>query len=297
MAELTFLDMMQKHGIDPATTLVMRHRPEQPSLARVLPWLVDEHPEAFNAYQSTQYPRQQKQFEKAEFLASFLAMNAGEAVFVGFYRMASPELYSRKRAMADRAFMKLVEYGFPTPAVSMKWYPLKLQKSLLHYKGKLIIEWSGGSHGGRSWSRWATSKAAMGFPVKALLPASVFSTVTAMPTWDRLILTWTDLQNIPKAWSDAIKQWKGIYLIQDSKDGKCYVGAAYGKENLWGRWCNCYAKSGHGGNVKLRKRDPCSFVFSILQLVAQDAHQDDVLELEASWKIRLHTRTHGLNSN
>ena len=65
---------------------------------------------------------------------------------------------------------------------------------------------------------------------------------------------------------------------------------------LGGRW-ETYAKMGHGGNRELRRRNPESFEFSILQLVSQDMDASDVQKLEAKWKNRLHTRDYGLNKN
>ena len=49
-------------------------------------------------------------------------------------------------------------------------------------------------------------------------------------------------------------------------------------------------------NVLLRKRDPKYFHFSILELVAQDMDQTEIIQLENRWKERLHTRSpEGLN--
>jgi hypothetical protein len=93
-----------------------------------------------------------------------------------------------------------------------------------------------------------------------------------------------------------LREWRGIYYILDSSDGRGYVGAAYGADNILGRWLN-YGISGHGGNKALRKRDPSNFHFSILQRVSPDMPSDDVIRLEHAWKTRLHTREFGLNKN
>lgn len=45
----------------------------------------------------------------------------------------------------------------------------------------------------------------------------------------------------------ALAEWRGIYLIFDTRDAKAYVGSAYGSENILGRW-RSYADSGHGGH-------------------------------------------------
>ena len=68
------------------------------------------------------------------------------------------------------------------------------------------------------------------------------------------------------------------------------------KQNILGRWLN-YAASGHGGNKKLKERDPSYFVFTILQRTSPDTERDEIGRIEAGWKDRLHTREHGLNDN
>ena len=44
-------DILVKQGINPETVLVLRHRPTQPELRKVLPWLATEKPQIYNAYQ------------------------------------------------------------------------------------------------------------------------------------------------------------------------------------------------------------------------------------------------------
>src|SRR5262249_39657138 len=112
-----------------------------------------------------------------------------------------------------------------------------------------------------------------------------------------IALTWEELSVLPTRWKAALSQWRGVYYIFDTLDGKGYVGSAYGENNLLGRWEN-YAARGHGGNRRLRERDPRSFRFTILELVSPNREPGDVTRLEASWKQRLHTREpHGLNEN
>jgi hypothetical protein len=130
--------------------------------------------------------------------------------------------------------------------------------------------------------------------VKAILEESALD--KGMPRWDELILTWEELAHLPRSWVHVLKHWRGVYFIVDAVDGKGYVGSAYGDENLHHRWKN-YADSGDGGNSRLRNRAPDEFVFSILELVSPTMKKEDVIQLESSWKARLHTREFGLNAN
>ena len=157
------------------------------------------------------------------------------------------------------------------------------------WTGKLIMSWPPPE---RAWWRRAHRNE---LSVLALLEESALD--AAMPEWDELALTWEDLRVLPTRWKSALSQWRGIYVIFDHDDGKRYVGSAYGKDNLLGRWLH-YAAVGHGGNKYLRRRNPRSFSFSILQRVSPDMGADEIIRLEATWKTRLHTRhPDGLNDN
>ena len=157
------------------------------------------------------------------------------------------------------------------------------------WKGKLIVKWPLPE---LSWWRRAHRNK---FPILAILEESAL--VSAMPEWDNIVVKWEVLSVLPMRWKSALSEWRRIYYICDTSDGKGYVGSAYGDTNLLGRW-QTYAALGHGGNALLRKRDPQHFRFSILQRVSPDTDARAVIRLEGTWKDRLHTRSpHGLNDN
>ena len=98
------------------------------------------------------------------------------------------------------------------------------------------------------------------------------------------------------SWKSALAQWRGIYYIFDTSDSKGYVGSAYGELNILGRWLN-YASSGDGGDRLLMQRNPLNLRFTILERVSPDMKSKEVINLEESWKQRLHTIEYGLNLN
>ena len=53
-------------------------------------------------------------------------------------------------------------------------------------------------------------------------------------------------------WRDKLSACNCIYVISDSNTGKLYVGSTYNSRGIWGRWEE-YAKTGHGGDVELKK--------------------------------------------
>lgn len=143
----------------------------------------------------------------------------------------------------------------------------------------------------QKWWRWADRAR---FDVTAIERENRF--VRAMPDWQDIILTHAELQSLPASWQSALAQWRGIYFIYDTRQGAGYVGSACGADNIFGRWQN-YAKTGHGGNINLRRADPADLKFSILQRTSPDLEPADVVRLEASWKERLHTRAYGHSAN
>ena len=137
---------------------------------------------------------------------------------------------------------------------SILWFDLVPAPFYPEWKGKLIVGWPPPE---RSWWRRAHRN---DMPVLAILQDSALD--GAIRPWNEIDLTWVELAVLPTRLKSALSQWRGIYYIFDTSDGKGYVGSAYGSENLLGRWLN-YAASGHGGNMQLRRRDPRSFRFTI----------------------------------
>jgi len=292
-------DLLAKQEIDPRQVLVFRHRPHEPELNKVLPWLAAERPELFNAYQQTQGARVEGAMEKLKgsgYVASFMGREPGTALFVGLYTITSSKALTYEdfwqvpslaelKGLGMKGWAQKVEADPP----SVLWFDLSLTGFYAHWKGKLIVSWPAPE---RVWCRRAHRNE---FPVVAVLEESALD--AAMPEWHEIQLTWEELRVLPARWKSALSQWRGVYYIFDTSDGKGYVGSAYGESNLLGRWLN-YSVRGHGGNSLLRNRRPQNFRFSILQRVSPDLEPTDVIRLEGPWKRRLHTQApHGLNEN
>ncbi len=289
-------DLLVAKGIDPQTVIVLRHRPFEPKLNRVLPWLAAERPEIFNAYQQTQGEKLEKAMLGATYVASFIGHSPGKALFVGLYRIGETRPMTWDEYWKVPAYVEMKQFdiqGFTKEQAltrpSILWFDLALTEFYREWKGKLIVGWPPPE---RSWWRRAHLNK---LPVVSVLEDSALD--TAMPSWKEIDLSWSDIAVLPSRWKAALSEWRGIYLIFDTSDGKSYVGSAYGAGNLLGRWIN-YAGSGHGGNRLLRARDPQNFRFTILERVSPDMNPEDVICLEGTWKERLHTRQpFGLNDN
>ena len=228
------------------------------------------------------------------YVASFIGHEPGKALFVGLYSIGNTKPISMKEYWQVPANVEMKAFGMKGfteeySRNSILWFDLKLTDFYSSWKGRLIVDWPPPE---RSWWRRSHRNE---MPVLSILEESALD--VAMPEWDKIILTWEELDILPLRWKMALSQWRGIYYIFDTSNGKGYVGSAYGEDNLYGRWQD-YAAHGHGGNKLLKKRDPKNFRFSILQRVSPDMDGPDLIRLESSWKERLHTRQpYGLNDN
>jgi len=291
-------DLLLGKGIDPQHVFVLRHRPHEPELNKILPWLAAERPDVFNAYQQTQgkmLERSMQAMTGAGYVASFIGREPGKAMFVGLYSIAASKPLTYEEFWQIPAYIEMKEkfgmegYVKEASRPSVLWFDLKLTDFYAHWKGRLIVGWPPPEKA--FWRRAHRNE----IPVVAVLEDSALD--AAMPEWNEIELTWEQLGVLPTPWKSALAQWRGIYYIFDSSDGKGYVGSAYGESNLLSRWLN-YAAHGDGGNKLLRQRDRRNFRFAILQRVSPDMDARDVIRLEGSWKKRLHTRVpYGLNDN
>lgn len=293
-----FNDLLRDTGIELKTTLVLRHapRPDEKRLRKSLPLLAAVRHDLFKAYQSVQTPKVERAYQKADYVASFIGVESGKAIFAGLYEIAGArpityEQFWRKpenRSLRDDYDM----IGVTGRNEIRQWFDLVLSDFYVRWMGKLSILWPGKE---RSWYRWADRNK---FEIDYISQESQFEPV--MPDWDDLVLDQAIMRDMPRTWKEKLRGWRGVYIIFDDADHACrgYVGSAYGSDNLLGRWQN-YLKTGHGGNVGLRGRDPKNFRFSILQLLNEAADQGEIISLETKWKNRLHTRKDegGLNRN
>lgn len=291
---MDFADLLSRDGFAPGEVLVLRHRPWEPRLANIISWIVGQRPDLFKAYQSAQNKRAESSFTRAGFIASFIAQDGNRAAFAGLYKVNGWRHMPLSEFIARPSYSELVELGMMGSTEEdyredAKWFDLSLTDFCHDWIGKLIIDWPPPP---RAWTRWGDRNL---FRIHAINEESAFE--RAMPAWRDLVVSWNELALMPRSWRAALKEWRGIYHIQDVSSGLRYVGSAYGDANLLGRW-EGYAATGHGDNRHLKKLDPVNFRFSILERVSPDLGSAEVIEREQSWKLRLNTRhPDGLNGN
>lgn len=132
-------------------------------------------------------------------------------------------------------------------------------------------------------------------------------------SYDEVYLNYNELTEVIKddTWKDALSRYGGVYLIKDENTQKMYVGSAYGKNGIYGRWSN-YANYPTGGDeehgnkklVELINREGIDYVkqyfrYSILEVIPLTKSGLNILKAETLWKRKLGTRNDsiGLNDN
>ena len=280
MAILNFSDVLIKVGLDPKRVKLIRH-----SLAD------KEFRQCYEKGMVTEYTRvQSDNFSNGyDYWCVFISDKSTTAKFFACYKVNG--------CVCDTQNVK--PDGFPLEdwfQGQKMFYELEHIDLLKEYEGRLLIEWSKGA---LAWAQKATIEK----PIVAIQDKRVFS------GYENFVLTYDELKEIVKdptayeSWHTALSSVKAIYLIVDRENGRQYVGSAYGKDGLLGRWAH-YVDSLHGDN-KLMKELLCNypqrykyFQFSILQLLPKTVNPDDAIHAETLWKKKLLTyEPLGMNAN
>jgi len=106
--------LLGENKIATKDVLVMRHRPHERNLREILPWLAEERPQLFNAYQSSHHERQESAMARAKYLASLIGHEPGKALFVGLYAVGQNRLVSADEFWGMQPNQELQKLGMAT---------------------------------------------------------------------------------------------------------------------------------------------------------------------------------------
>ena len=281
MAILYFSDVLKKVGLESAKVKLIRHA------------LTDKgFRSCYDKNMVLEYTRQQKSgFSKNyDYWCVFISGKGTLAKLFACYKVGN--------SVPDTP--DVMPKDFPHPEWFQgenAYFDLEHIDLLKDYEGRLMIDWGNSA---RMWHQKGTTEK----PIVAIQAdeKKVFS------GFENLILTYDELKEIVEnptiyeAWHTALSSVNAIYLIVDRETGKQYVGSAYGKDGLLGRW-SCYVNSLHGNN-KLMKELICAyperyhhFQFSILQILPKTVTDDEVIQTESLYKKKLLTVPFGMNDN
>jgi len=277
-SSLTFNTLLRAAGIEPSSVLLMRHQDARAGKGRSIYRLWRDDRAAFEDYQRRQKRGTRRRLERA-YWASFVATPQGETLLAGLYRVGA--------SRPSTADWIAPHSGTVIQAGHDNIFDVTLASELSELIGLLYVEWGLGL---RSWVQLAERRDKPITELRRELKEPDF------PGFAAFMAQLSEIENLPASWAVALTASRGIYLLTCPRTNEQYVGAAHGGEGFLGRWLG-YARSGHGGNVGLKSRDPSDYRVSILEVAGSAASVEDILAMEARWKAKLQSREMGLNRN
>lgn len=283
MNNLCFSDVLIKAGIEPKDVKLIRHAYSDKCFSACA------KADLIKEYTSHQKEGFSKDYK---YWAVFISSQSTLAKFYTIYEVGDSIPDTRDQAPEGIPEKYAEEYKGECCI-----FTLKRIDALSDYENKLIIDWGNAT---RSWHQKGTTDK----PIISILPDSkkVFT------GFEDLILDYDLLKEIVEdgvtyeAFQTALKSIYAIYLIVDKETGKQYVGSAYNKDGLFGRW-SVYVETGHGNN-KLMKEVVCAyperyhaFQFSILQVLPKTVTDEEIVRIETRWKDKLMSKQFGMNDN
>ncbi|MBQ8451826.1 MAG: GIY-YIG nuclease family protein [Clostridia bacterium] len=139
-----------------------------------------------------------------------------------------------------------------------------------------------------------------------LLPTQA---IDDFPGFNHILLTHKQLQYIFKKqapeWEKQLSSVKGVYCITDTRNGKIYIGSAYGEyAGIWQRWSS-YANIDNltGGNKTFEEIKSLSpdyivnnFQYSVLEILDPKTPNEEVIRREEFWKKVFKSKEFGMNN-
>lgn len=265
---LTFNQLLHRGGLAPADVRLVRHKPGRHHRRELYDAAMRNEPQ-FREYQEVQDAEQViTQFRAAKQLAGFFVEpTTKDTLFVGVWdilgeREAKPPYIGFKTVLRD-------EFDL--------------------YRGRIVIDWGDGE---RAWVQRADKQD------KAIIEIRQRREDPAFPGFAKLHHPLHEIENVPVAWAEVLRNARGIYLLVHRDSGQQYVGSAYGAGGFFARWLS-YA-DGHGGNVAMKElaASPDAFDAAILEVFGSDVtNLEDVVARENVWKEKLGSKAKGLNRN
>ncbi len=266
---LTFNAILRSEAIDPKTVLLVRHK-DRRSAVNCTPYNLWRAGDGrLETYQRIQ---QRRVFAIGSHLASFVATPTNDTLFVGLYRVDGIGIASQGT----------IDPVLQTERGGLHLYDIHREDQLTDYAGHLIVEWGRGK---LAWVQHADVRDKPVLEIRKEIKDEVF------PGFINFCWNIDQIAAIPLTWQSVLKSVKGVYLLVCNETGKQYVGSAKGEESLWGRFLE-YARTGHGGNIELKRRGRRHYQVTILEVVNSDS---GIERVEEAWKKKLMSKKFGLN--
>ena len=280
---LLLLNLLEKNGFDLNNSFkLVRHK----SNIRSMENLIEN-----NLFENYQCLQRRDVFE-CDYIISFIGKESTKALFWGIYKV-NGKINASQSNLTDEYISKISI----TESSLLNYYYLEKQNGFEDLEQRIIIDWGEGT---RSWVQNKCDKHIIEIKPKGF--------VEDFTGYLDFAFSFKKLEQIIKnadanyVWKNKLSAVMGIYLILDRETGKQYIGSAYGKNGIWGRWEN-YIKTGSGGNDLLEEllesndMYKYNFQFTILQTLPSNLTPEEIINYEKLYKDKLGSRSFGLNKN
>lgn len=279
--------LLADEGIEPSDVRLLRHQTDK-VVGKTPYTLWRDDPPAFDLYQSTQdaTPRQRARF-KSRYWASFVAPSRSSTLFVGLYevKLIGPAPQGAIDPLSDGPVGGSIER---TSFYDL--YECSRMAALSTYIGRISVHWGDTTSARRAWIQRADNQD------KEIIELTRSFREDEFPGFTKLIRPLSEIETMPPTWKAILSANCGVYLLACPRTREHYVGSAYAQSGFLGRW-QAYVANSHGGNIGLRGRDPSDYLVSVLEVAGSNATTQDIIDLETTWKEKLHSRDIGLNRN
>jgi GIY-YIG catalytic domain len=269
---LTLNTILKHEGVDPKNVRLVRHQVGD-AVTNCTPY--DLWRAGDGRLETYQRIRKKEKFAVGDYLASFVVTPSGDTLFVGFFHVTGLGI----------APQGTIDPVLGEDRTGLHLYEIQRDERLSEYVGHLVIEW------GKGYIQWAQNAESND---KSVLEIRKEVKDEAFPGFTRFYCDIDQIETIPLSWQEVLKHVRGVYLLVCKETGKQYVGSAKGDESLWGRFCG-YKRTGHGGNVELKRLGLKKFQATVLEVVNSDTQE--IEQIETAWKKKLLSREFGLNKN
>lgn len=234
---LTFKEVIEKRGCDPATARLVRHSAEIAAEYRA--GLQFFHHAI--AYQEGRDPFLGAQTAFQFVPGPILPGGDHSALFVGAFEIGERWLFGDGQR---RAPLHCDEPRCFKPQPDTLVYDIRPMQLFEDLRERVLIRWGSST---RSWSQWAARRS------KEVVELRREANEPSFPGFAAFTADLAELPSLPASWRGALRSVHGVYLLVCPATGEQYVGSAYGEDGFWGRWL-AYAANGHGGNRLLMAR-------------------------------------------
>ncbi len=281
MEELSFFDLLKLYGIKPEHVRLVRHGNKEINVLDTFLNKTDKFAE-YTAWQTN------GKYGDAKYLAVFSPHIGTNSLFLGLWEVNG---FTPNSDLKPFHLDLLIKHDLPQEWYgSSVRYNLEISKVMFDLVQRLVVDW------GHSTVSWVQKKNKVVTEIKPKNAVSDFI------SYDKVLLSFGELQLIVsnvssnQTWANALSSVNGVYLIKHLLDGQLYVGSAYGKDGILGRW-STYARKGYVDNKLVKPLNPDYLEFSILEILPPTMSADEVIARENRWKKCLGSREFGLNDN